>query len=190
MTHHRPVHSHSTRAGLIAAVLLATACGGGPSSPDGGGGLGGNATVTATVDGQPFQSTQAAAFIGTNDGGAFLTVSALDGCGSANTGISLLANKLGSPTMTAGEYSAARSMQVQLGPGVSTSYREFTASITVGSGQPWSTAYGGSGTITITLLTATQVEGTFSFVAPLFGGGGTRSASGSFRAPIREVRIC
>jgi hypothetical protein len=174
-----------------AVVCLVAACGGGSTGPDGGGGSGGaNGTITATVDGQPFQATQAVAFIGMNDGGAFLSFTALDGCGSANTSIQLLANKLGSATVTAGDYSSARSIQIQLGPGVSTSYREFTGSLTVGSGQPWSTAYGGSGTLTITSLSASQVEGTFSFTAPLFGGGGTRSATGSFRAPIREVRLC
>jgi hypothetical protein len=180
---------------VVAALLIGGCGGGGDGSPTAPGGVGSDTFATATVDGQPFTASILAALTGVNDGSAYLTLVALNGCGAGNTLISLNPYKLDSATLTEGTYSTSKSIQIPLGPGVSTTRRELTATI-IQNNQNWiapSTAGGGSGTLTITALSSSYVEGTFSFVAvPDFGNtsGVNRSVSGSFRAKIEDKRIC
>ena len=180
----------------VAAALLISACGGGDGgSPTAPGGPGSDTFATATIDGQAFTASALTALLGVNDGRAYLSLVALNGCGASNTQITLNPYKLDSATFTTGTYSTTRSIQIPLGPGVSTTQRELTATI-IQNNQSWiapSIAGGGSGTVTITSLSSTYVEGTFSVVAvPDFGNtsGINKSATGSFRARIEDRRIC
>jgi hypothetical protein len=176
---------------IVILSILITACGGGsPTSPGGDGST--NTFATATVDGQPFTATELVALTGSNDGRGYVSVTALNGCAVSSTSILLLASKIDGGSVTTGVYSTSRSIQIPLGPGVSTTARELTTTI-MQNDQTWmAPATGGSGTLTITSITSTHVEGTFSFVGAATTGGatGTRSASGSFRARIADVRIC
>ena len=153
---------------VVVAALLISACGGGDGgSPTAPGGPGSDTFATATVDGQAFTATILTALLGVNDGRAYLSLVALTGCGASNTQITLNPYKLDSATFTTGTYSTAKSIQIPLGPGVSTTQRELTATI-IQNNQNWiapSIAGGGSGTVTITSLSSTYVEGTFSFTA-------------------------
>ena len=180
----------------VVAALLISGCGGGDDgSPTAPGGPGSDTFATATVDGQPFTASILVALLGVNDGRAYLSLVALNGCGANNTQIALNPYKLDSATLTEGTYSTSKSIQIPLGPGVSRTQRELTATI-IQNNQNWiapSTAGGGSGTLTITSLSSSYVEGAFSFVAvPDFGNttGINRSATGSFRAKIEDKRIC
>lgn len=170
---------------------MLTACGddGSPTAP------GGDTFFTATVDGQTFTASTLVALTGLNDGRAYLSLTALNGCASSNTQISMNAYKLDSSTLAVGTYSTANSIQIQVGPGATTTQRELTGQVSQNN-QSWiapSSTGSGSGTLTITSLTSGYVEGSFSLIAAPDSGntsGTNRSVNGSFRAKIEDKRVC
>lgn len=183
--------TRSISALVTAAALMLTGCGdeGSPTAP------GTDTFFTATVDGQPFTASTLVALTGLNNGRAYLSLTALNGCGASNTQISMNAYKLDSSTLTVGIYSTTNSIQVPVGPGATTTQRELMGQVSQNN-LSWvapSSAGSGSGTLTITSLTSAYVEGSFSLIAAPDSGnssGTNRSVNGSFRAKIEDKRIC
>ena len=163
------------RFATIALVTGTLACGGGDSTgPDGGGN--GQFRFTAKIDGANWASTAGVETVGVpvSMPGLFaLTGSQLGG--SAQTIVITLYNIPGLGTYP-------------LGTGVSVPGGNALISTAAGG---WRTPQtGADGTITITTLTATRMEGTFSFTAVAFTGGatGTKTVTdGSFVLEIKPT---
>lgn len=139
-----------------AAAVLAASCGGGSGTPTGPG----NGSMTAQVDGtawrasQGVAATRAAGFVG------------VGGSASDASTISFAFPDTGPGSFTVASPNGTNATYVK-------------------SGQGWTAAFGGggSGTITVTTLTASRVAGTFSFTAPGVVGGASGNktvTNGSF----------
>lgn len=186
--------TRSVSALVTVTALMVAGCGDGstPTAPS-------TAAVdtffTAMIDGEAFTASILVASTAVNDGRAYLSLIALNGCGLANTQVLMNAYKLDSSTLTVGTYSTTKSVQIPMGPGVTRTQRELTGQV-LQNNQNWmapSTTGSGSGTLTITALPSGYVEGSFALVAaPDFGNssGSNRSVNGTFRAKIEEKRIC
>lgn len=145
------------RIGVLAVgAAMALGCGGdGNTGPNNGAN---NGSMSATVDGSGWSASNVAA---TRTAG-FVGVGA--GASDASTISFAFPDHTG--TFTVGGQD-----------GTNASY--------ISGGKSWSAVFGsgGSGTITVTTLSATRVAGTFSFVAPASAGGATGSktiTNGSF----------
>jgi hypothetical protein len=177
-------------AAALASLAFVVACAGSPTGP--------SATddnwLTATIDGQPFRASIVAAFIASSDGRQILNLTGLEGCDTGWT-VHILAERLNAQPFTTGEYSTGRSIQVGT-PAAFAVYRELIASVfQVREDVYWDAPDfrgGGSGTLNVSSLTGTHVEGTFSFQAPpRQGNGDTKSVTnGAFRARLQDRRIC
>jgi hypothetical protein len=155
---------------VLAATLAATlACGGssGPAGPSANNNNNAAGTMTAQVNGSGWTaSVVKRAFL---SGGTVLTVQGSDG---QNRIITIVVRGT-----TAGNYSLA------LGNGLGHNAL-YTANLGTAN---WSTALnGGTGTFTITSITATQVRGTFTFtgVSNVAGTAPVQVTSGQFDLPI------
>ncbi len=144
----------------VAALALAGAawlgCGGGDNT--GPNNQTGDHTMSASVDGSSWSALNAAA--ARNNG--------FVGVGASASDLSTISFAFPDHTGT---------FQVGGQDGTNASF--------ISGGKSWTAAFGtgGSGTITVTTLTATRVSGTFSFVAPALSGGATGSktvTNGSF----------
>lgn len=142
------------RYGILATVLmLSIACGSSPSSPTGsigssggGGSTSGKGTLTATVDGVAYTGVINAATL--TNGNLNIT--------SNNSALTLSVNFATSgAAVGTTSINAASPMQMQV----------ITTNGSTVTGVWFASAVGGSGTLTISSLSATGVSGTFSFVA-------------------------
>jgi hypothetical protein len=180
---------------VLTATTLITGCSDnatGPSAADN--------RLTATIDGQPITATILVAFISRFDGRSILNLTALEGCNSGWS-INLHAERLPiGGALAEGTYSMANTQQVGSATSFST-HREMSGSaMFVQQGvysywdAPGAFGSGGSGTLQITSLTSTHVEGTFTFQGVARTGntvsGATKAVSGNFRAVLRDTRIC
>jgi len=148
------------------ALVAAVACGGGESDPgdgggDGGGGGGGggggsNGNITATVDGQPWQSSVTSEQAQVGPLGAIT----IQGTYANSTTITLNLYNIDQP----GTYPLGVTAATVGGTGVVSST----------TGRSWFTpGSGAAGSVTLTTLTASRIVGTFSFNAEPLGGGAT-----------------
>jgi hypothetical protein len=159
-------------------------------------------SLTATIDGQPFRAAELVAFIVNTGGREVLSLTGIESC-TNGWSLTLTAQRIpvGQP-FGVGAYSPSVSQEVAIGTGVRETHRELSASVSVvssGSYSYWDApgvfGTGGSGTLQITNLTSTHVEGTFSFQGIARSGntqsGSTKSVTnGAFRALLRDTRIC
>jgi hypothetical protein len=135
---------------ITVAAALAIGCGGSSTGPDGTGGPNTNAKVlTATINGSPFTATT---LVGAYLGGS-LTINGFNSVRSLN----ISAINLNGP----GTYS--------LGLGNPNSALAQVADGTTGQ---FSTGYGGTGTLTLTIATLGHIKGQFTFTAYTSAGGG------------------
>jgi hypothetical protein len=148
-------HLHLRLGVWAACAVLGTACGGGdnPTGP-------GNTSMTAKVDGNTWRATVGVAAVRQ---AGFIGIG-----GSAADGSTI---SFAFPDNGTGTFQVAGT------DGTNANY--------IKSGQGWTAAFGsgGSGTITVTSVTATRVGGTFSFVAQGISGGATGTktvTNGSF----------
>jgi hypothetical protein len=158
--------------------------------------------LTATIDGQPFRATELVAFVVNSGGRETLSLTGIESC-TNGWSLNLIAQRIpvGQP-FGVGGYSASVSQEVTISPGVRETHRELSAGVSVvssGSYSYWDVpglfGTGGSGTLQVTNVTSTHVEGTFSFQGVARGGntqtGSTKSVTnGSFRAVLRDTRAC
>lgn len=138
--------------GVTAALILAAACGGSDNGPtDPGTITPPNGTMSARIDGAAWAATAIAV---TAQNGHLI----VSGGSSNGQGVAIGASTVPGPgTQTIGGNTNAAAQGV----------------ITVGT-QSWSAnAIQGSGTVTITTLTANRAAGTFSFTAPALSAGAT-----------------
>lgn len=136
------------RLSILAALVVTTACGGSNSttSPSGGGQASGKGTVTATIDGVPYQGTVTS---------ATLQSSGLLNIASNSSDLTRFVTFAVQPAAV-GTFSGASSA-VQL------NVITMNNNTVVGS---WLTSLNfGSGSLTITSLSSTGVSGTFAFTA-------------------------
>jgi hypothetical protein len=181
------------RLALVAlTVAVSLACSSSPTGPS----SGSDEFVNGTIDGQPFRATVISAMVGRFDGRETLSVVALEGCAASSWGIQLALERVPArQPLVPATYSSLVSRAVGIGPGVSTTERELTASV-YRSDNYWDAPgfpTGGPGTVTLTSITASHAEGSFS-LQPMARAnnslGGTRNVEGTFRVRISDRRIC
>jgi hypothetical protein len=162
------------RLATLAIAMGALACGGGGDSTGPGGGGNGQFRFTAKIDGANWASTAGVETVGVPV--ALPGVFALTGSqigGSAQTIVMTLYNIPGPGTYP-------------LGVGVSVPGGNALISSAAGG---WRTAQtGADGTISITTLTATRMEGTFSFTAVAFTGGATGTKTVTDGSFVLEIK--
>jgi hypothetical protein len=165
------------RVAALAITLGSAACSGGSDStgPDGGGN--GQFRFTAKIDGANWASNSGAERIGvTVSQPGLYTLTGIQLGGSGLTIIMTLTNIPGPGTYP-------------LGVGFSVAGGNVLISSAAGPG--WRTAQSGAdGTITITALTSSRIEGTFNFTAVPFTGGATGNKTvtdGSFTLEVKPT---
>lgn len=140
---------------FVSFALLVAGCGGddgGSTGPDGNGNITGDGNVTATVNGVSWRSSRAGDHVTRN--GQFY------GIGAVNPPYALV--------LGIGNVAGPGTFSLDLATGNGSS------AIISNSTGGWGTAFsGGSGTVTVTVLTATRIAGTFSFNAVPGSGSAT-----------------
>lgn len=141
------------------AVVAAAACGGGG---DGGGGpSGGSAGMTARIEGVSWSATQVQVTAGGPQVPGSIIISGIKVSGTSTSSISLLLGFIGGP----GTYPLGVNQASTAGGGGQ--LLETSAASVQNRTTPFS---GGSGEVTVGTLTASQMTGTFEFVAePILG---------------------
>jgi hypothetical protein len=162
----------------LAGLAILASCGGSDGGDSTGpGGQTGNSKFTAKIDGAAWASTS-----GAERTGVPITLPGL----YTLTGISLGASPY---TIVITLYNISGPGTYPLGVGVSVPGGNALISASTGGG--WKTAQtGADGTITITTLTASRMEGTFSFTAVAFTGGATGTKTiteGTFALDVKPT---
>lgn len=155
------------------AVVVAAACGG---SGDGGGGpSGGGAGMTARINGTSWSATQVQVGVVSPQIPGSITISGIKVSGTSTSSILLLLGFVGGP----GTYPLG--VNLASTPGGEGELLETSSTSVENRGTPFS---GGSGTLVVTTLSATQMTGSFEFVAePILGStftGNKTITNGSF----------
>ncbi|MEM9997022.1 MAG: DUF6252 family protein [Bacteroidota bacterium] len=149
----RSTHTLATLLLCACFALILTACDSDDDDDLPGGPIGGNAGVTATVDGADWTSATLAA-AGRDETDTSFGFGGFSADGSSIT--------ISVQSLSTGTYSTTDEVFVGV-------YSSSSTAI------PFSTVLGGSGTITVTSITAERVRGTFSFTAS--NGSGTVSVT-------------